>query len=145
MKPKSNPPQPEKSDVTIFGIYLLHGNLKPLRFRRSAGVSCFDISDWKRCRMKHNESPTLFVRGHYPFLLLRYLVFQFYVTRSEMNLELWFYQLLFIALSLYFCSDKHLKSDGLILISNHIQKNVVLNICLFDVLAYHSHRDKQTE
>ena len=130
MKPKSNPPQPEKSDVTIFGIYLLHGNLKPLRFRRSAGVSCFDISDWKRCRMKHNESPTLFVRGHYPFLLLRYLVF---------------YQLLFIALSLYFCSDKHLKSDGLILISNHIQKNVVLNICLFDVLAYHSHRDKQTE
>ena len=29
-----------------------------------------------------------------------------------MNLELWFYQLLFIALSLYFCSDKHLKSDG---------------------------------
>ena len=99
MKPKSNPPQPEKSDVTIFGIYLLHGNLKPLRFRRSAGVSCFDISDWKRCRMKHNESPTLFVRGHYRFCFCVVLVFQFYVTRSEMNLVY-----LYVSYSLLPCS-----------------------------------------
>ena len=60
----------------------------PAFLEEAQGCHACDISDWKRCRMKHNESPTLFVRGHYPFLLLRRLVFQFYVTRSEMNLDI---------------------------------------------------------
>ena len=145
MKPKSNPPQPEKSDVTIFGIYLLHGNLKPLRFRRSAGVSCFDISDWKRCRMKHNESPTLFVRGHYRFCFCVVLVFQFYVIRSEMNLVLLFVSYSLLPCSFLFVLTNTQSQIGFISIDYYIQKEWVLNICLFDVLAYHSHRDKQTE
>ena len=53
-------------------------------------------------------------------------------------------QLFFIALSLIFSSDKHL-NQIVFIIENYTQKNVVLNICLFDVLAYHSQRDKQTE
>ena len=133
MKPKSNPPQPEKSDVTIFGIYLLHGNLKPLRFRRSAGVSCFDISDWKRCRMKHNESPTLFVRGHYRFCFCVVLVFQFYVTRSEMNLVLLFVSYSLLPCSFLFVLTNTQSQISLISCDYYIQKEWVLNIYLFVV------------
>ena len=133
MKPKSNPPQPEKSDVTIFGIYLLHGNLKPLRFRRSAGVSCFDISDWKRCRMKHNESPTLFVRGHYRFCFCVVLVFQFYVTRSEMNLVLLFVSYSLLPCSFLFVLTNTQSQISLISCDYYIQKEWVLNIYLFDI------------
>ena len=133
MKPKSNPPQPEKSDVTIFGIYLLHGNLKPLRFRRSAGVSCFDISDWKRCRMKHNESPTLFVRGHYRFCFCVVLVFQFYVTRSEMNLVLLFVSYSLLPCSFLFVLTNTQSQISLISCDYYIQKEWVLNFCLLAV------------
>ena len=133
MKPKSNPPQPEKSDVTIFGIYLLHGNLKPLRFRRSAGVSCFDISDWKRCRMKHNESPTLFVRGHYRFCFCVVLVFQFYVIRSEMNLVLLFVSYSLLPCSFLFVLTNTQSQISLISCDYYIQKEWVLNIYLFDI------------
>jgi hypothetical protein len=130
VKPKSNPPQPEKSDVTIFGIYLLHGNLKPLRFRRSAGVSCFDISDWKRCRMKHNESPTLFVRGHYRFCFCVVLVFQFYVIRSEMNLVLLFVSYSLLPCSFLFVLTNTQSQISLISCDYYIQKEWVLNFCL---------------
>jgi len=133
VKPKSNPPQPEKSDVTIFGIYLLHGNLKPLRFRRSAGVSCFDISDWKRCRMKHNESPTLFVRGHYRFCFCVVLVFQFYVIRSEMNLVLLFVSYSLLPCSFLFVLTNTQSQISLISCDYYIQKEWVLNIYLFDI------------
>jgi hypothetical protein len=130
VKPKSNPPQPEKSDVTIFGIYLLHGNLKPLHFLRSAGVSCFDISDWKRCRMKHNESPTLFVRGHYRFCFCVVLVFQFYVTRSEMNLVLLFVSYSLLPCSFLFVLTNTQSQISLISCDYYIQKEWVLNFCL---------------
>ena len=145
MKPKSNPPQPEKSDVTIFGIYLLHGNLKPLRFRRSAGVSCFDISDWKRCRMKHNESPTLFVRGHYRFCFCVVLVFQFYVTRSEMNLVLLFVSYSLLPCSFLFVLTNTQSQISLISCDYYIQKEWVLNFCLLLFEAFHSLCGKQTE
>jgi hypothetical protein len=62
----------------------------PAFLEEAQGCHACDISDWKRCRMKHNESPTLFVRGHYRFCFCVILVFQFYVTRSEMNLVLLF-------------------------------------------------------
>ena len=133
MKPKSNPPQPEKSDVTIFGIYLLHDNLKPLRFRRSAGVSCFDISDWKRCRMKHNKSPTLFVRGHYRFCFCVVLVFQFYVIRSEMNLVLLFVSYSLLPCSFLFVLTNTQSQISLISCDYYIQKEWVLNFYLFDI------------
>ena len=108
---------------------------KPLRFPKSAGVSCFDISDWKRCRMKHNESPTLFVRGHYRFCFCVVLVFQFYVTRSEMNLVL-----LFVSYSLLLCSFLFVLTNtqsqiSLISCDYYIQKEWVLNSCLFTVLG----------
>ena len=43
------------------------------------------------------------------------------------------------------CSDKHLKSDCLLLHKLLHTKNVVLNICLFVFEAFHSHAEKQTE
>jgi len=62
-----------------------------------------------------------------------------------MNLDIDSCQLFFVTLSLKFCSDKHLKPDCYNYIDAYIQKNVVLSICLFDILAFHSLREKQTE
>jgi len=42
------------------------------------------------------------MRGHYRFCFCVSLAFQFYVTRSEMNLVFYVCQMLFIALSIYF-------------------------------------------
>ena len=77
--------------VKMFFIHVISRNKKPLRFlKKRRGGHAYDISDWKRCRMKHNESPTLFVRGHYRFCFCVVFSFQFYVIRSEMNLVLLF-------------------------------------------------------
>ena len=116
----------------------------PAFLEEAQGCHACDISDWKRCRIKHNESPTLFVRGHYLFCfcLIRFPVLCLQ-KRNESRIDVC--QLLFIALSLPFYSDKHLKSDGFIFTTNHIQKNVVLNIRLLVFAAFHSHAEKQTE
>ena len=106
-----------------------HGNKSPCVYGEAQGRSCFDISDWKRCRIKHNESPTLFVRGHYRFCFCVVLVFQFYVTRSEMNL------VLFVSYSLLPCSflfvltntQSHINLNSC---DYYIQKEWVLYICL---------------
>ena len=45
-------------------MILLKDTKSPCVFEEAQGRHACDISDWKRCRMKHNESPTLFVRGH---------------------------------------------------------------------------------
>ena len=98
----------------------------PCVSEEAQGRSCFDISDWKRCRMKHNESPTLFVRGHYRFCFCVVLVFQFYVTRSEMNLVLSVCQFLFIAVFYSFVLTNTPSQIGLFSFDNYTQKTWVL-------------------
>ena len=55
-----------------------------------------------------------------------------------MNLVSQFCQFLFIALSYFLCSDKHLKPDGLSLLVNYKQKTWVLTSACLPFLAFHN-------
>ena len=102
----------------------------PCVFEKAQGCHACDISDWKRCRIKHNESPTLFVRGHYRFCFCVVLVFQFYVTRSEMNLVLLFVSYSLLPCTFLFVLTNAQSQIGLISCDYYIQKEWVPNICL---------------
>ena len=113
-------------------MILLKDTKSPCVFEEAQGRHACDISDWKRCRMKHNESPTLFVRGHYRSCFCVVLVFQFYVTRSEMILVF-----LFVSYSLLPCPFlfvlTNTQSQIVFSFVDYIQKTWVLNSCLFVV------------
>ena len=95
--------------------------------------------------MKHNESPTLFVRGHYRFCFCVVLVFQFYVTRSEMNLVL-----LFVSYSLLLCpflfvlTNTQSQIDYSLLMTTYKKSGCLTSACP-TLLAYHSQQQKNKQ
>ena len=116
-----------------FSLISFHGAKSPCVFEKAQGCHACDISDWKRCRKKHNESPTLFVRGHYRFCFCVVLVFQFYVTRSEMNLVLLFVSYSLLPCPFLFVLTNTQSQIGFISSDYYIQKEWVLNFYLFDI------------
>ena len=129
--PRSKPPQPLNKLMTF--IFTCQGKKAPAFLKKRRGSHACDISDWKRCRKKHNESPTLFVRGHYRFCFCVVLVFQSYVTRSEMNLVLLFVSYALMPYTFLFVLTNTQSQKDLISINNYKQKNVGACICLFVV------------
>ena len=106
-------PYSSKQMEFFYGILIsIHlstsGTQKPLRFE-AQGPSCYNISDRKRCRKKHNESPThLSCEVIFVLSASALSFFLFYVVRSKMILVLINCQFLFALPVFFYVSAKHL-------------------------------------
>jgi hypothetical protein len=120
--------------LRLVSSYQLSWHKKAPAFRRSVGVPCCDISDWKRCRKSITNPPRsisceviIFSASALSRFPVLYLQKRNDSRMNGMSVSLY-------CLVLILCSDKHPKVRFILtFVMTTNEKTWVLNFCLFDI------------